>query len=42
MEIQLVQKARKLGIGKRLMDIGEQWSKLHNMERLMLTVFLSN
>lgn len=41
MEIQLVQKARNLGIGKRLMNIGEQWSKIHKMQRLMLTVFLS-
>ncbi|ORX86373.1 acyl-CoA N-acyltransferase [Anaeromyces robustus] len=42
MEIQLVQKARKLGIGKRLMNIGEQWSKKYKMEKLMLTVFLKN
>ena len=41
MEIQLVQKVRNLGIGRRLMNIGEQWSKKYKMERLMLTVFLS-
>ncbi|ORX55249.1 acyl-CoA N-acyltransferase [Piromyces finnis] len=42
MEIQLVKKVRNLGIGKKLMDIGEQWSKLHKFQRLMLTVFLKN
>ncbi|KAL6613581.1 acyl-CoA N-acyltransferase [Neocallimastix sp. 'constans'] len=42
MEIQLVQKVRNLGIGRRLMNIGEQWSKKYKMERLMLTVFLKN
>eukprot|EP00833_Pecoramyces_ruminatium_P004189 jgi/Orpsp1_1/1178221/evm.model.c7180000064478.1 len=40
MEIQLIQKVRNIGIGRRLMDIGEQWSKKYKMERLMLTVFL--